>query len=129
MDPRDRPLVPPDGATCTACGAPVPTGRIRILAQRDDLAFLELACAGCGSAAVGMLTLPTDHDGAAFLDVDADQPSGDPTRSRATRRQARPIDAADVLAVRDHLAAWQGDLVGWLDVLRGDATQEMDMDR
>ena len=63
MDPRDRPLLFPDGAACTVCGASVPTGRIRVLARRDDVAFLS----------------------------------------------------ADVEAVRDDLAAWHGDFVGWLD--------------
>ena len=28
-----------------------------------------------------------------------------------------PISDADVSAIRDDLAAWQGDLVGWLDTL------------
>ena len=29
----------------------------------------------------------------------------------------RAISAADVVAIRDDLAAWDGDLVGWLDAL------------
>ena len=62
MDPSGRPRSIPDGATCTACGAPVPTGRIRILATRDDLAFVELVCDDCGSAALGMLLATAGHD-------------------------------------------------------------------
>ena len=129
MDPRDRPLVLPDGATCTVCGASVPTGRIRILARRDDLAFLELACADCGSAAVGLLTFPAGRDGAAFLDVDADRPSEATDRSGVDRRRTHPIDAADVQAIHEHLAPWRGDLVGWLDALRGDMAPGTDVDR
>ncbi|HEY8635739.1 MAG TPA: hypothetical protein VIL81_00625 [Candidatus Limnocylindrales bacterium] len=35
MGPRDRPRPLPDGAACTACGAPVPIGAIRIGWLRD----------------------------------------------------------------------------------------------
>ena len=114
MDPRDRPVRFADGATCTACGAPVPTDRIRILARRDDLAFVELACLACGSVAVGLLIPSAAPDGDAILDVAADVPPAKGTRRTGT---FRPISDADVRAIRDDLAAWQGDLVGWLDTL------------
>ena len=99
---------------CTACGAPVPTGRIRILARRDDLAFVELDCTACGSAALGLLIESEAPGGEPILDV-----AGDPmTAARATRGgTVRAISAADVEAIRDDLAAWDGDLVGWLDAL------------
>lgn len=126
MDPRDRPRPLADGATCTACGAPVPTGRIKILARRDDVAFVELACPACGSAALGLLVPSTAPDGEPTLDVAADgstdHPAIQPASHPATGRGAfRPISATDVEAVRSDLAAWDGDLVGWLDALdRGD---------
>jgi hypothetical protein len=114
MDPRDRLAQLSDGATCTACGAPVPTDRIKFLARRDDLAFVELACLACGSVAIGLLMPATGADGEAILDVDADLPAtGRPGRGATVRR----ITDADVDAVRADLAAWQGDLVGWLDTL------------
>jgi hypothetical protein len=114
MGPRDRPLMLPDGAACTACGAAVPAGRIRILARRDDVAFVELACSGCGSAAVGLLIPEPGPGGESFLDVAADTPSSLRASDRATVRR---ITTADVAAIRDDLAAWQGDLVGWLEAL------------
>ena len=110
MGPRDRPSPLPDGASCTACGAPVPTGRIRLLASRDGLAFVRLVCDDCGSAAIGLLV----------DDVDGRRPrprcraDGTPADD-ARRRPGRTITAADVDAVRRDLAAWDGDLVGWLD--------------
>jgi hypothetical protein len=105
----------PDGATCTACGAPVPTGRIRILATRDDLAFVELVCDGCGSAALALLLDADGPAGSPILDVatDGHAPGG---RTRSPRA-GRPIDATDVEAVRLDLAAWQGDLVDWLEAI------------
>jgi hypothetical protein len=117
MGPSDRPRPLPDGAACTACGAPVPTGRIRILARRDDLAFVELACSDCGSAAIGLLVPAASADGSQVLDVAADPPVSSTSALKAT---VRPITEADVAAVRADLAAWDGDLVGWLDNLEHD---------
>jgi len=111
MDPSDRPRPLPDGATCTACGASVPTGRIRILARREDVAFVELACPGCGSAALGLLMPSAAADGMPVLDVAAEDPMYRPVAAPTFR----PISDADVEAVRRDLATWDGDLVGWLD--------------
>jgi hypothetical protein len=113
MGPSDHPRPLPDGAACTACGASVPTGHIRILARRDDLAFVELACPGCGSAAIGLLVPASSADGSPVLDVAADPPIGG--RPPAHLTPDRAITEADVAAVRADLAAWSGDLVGWLD--------------
>jgi hypothetical protein len=104
MDPSDRFRPLPDGAACTACGASVPAGRIRILARRDDLAFIELDCARCGNAALGLLLAAAVPGGVPFLDS-----AGDETA----------IGLADVEAIRGDLATWDGDMVGWLDRLEG----------
>jgi len=125
MDPRDGPRPLPDGARCTACGAPVPTGRIRVLARRDDMAFVELACTDCGSATLALLMPPSTPDGDPVLDVAADVSTSDLTSpagiARGHQAAFRPITQADVEAVRRDLAAWDGDLVGWLDAFdRGD---------
>ena len=117
MGPSDRLRPLPDGAACTACGAPVPAGRIRILARRDDVAFVELACPDCGSDAIGLLVPAASPDAAPVLDVAADWV---PVASTAGRATVRPISEADVAAVRADLAAWDGDLVGWLDALDRD---------
>jgi hypothetical protein len=100
---------------CTACGAPVPTGRIRILARRDDLAFVELDCLACGSAALGLLIDSAAPGGEPILDVAGDPATvGGPTARGGT---VRAITTADVEAIRDDLAAWDGDLVGWLQAI------------
>jgi hypothetical protein len=114
MDPRDGLRQVPDGATCTACGAPVPTGLIRILARRADVAFVELACPACGSSSIGLLIPADSPDDAPVLDIAADASAF----GRATRRETtRPISEADVETIRADLAAWEGDLVGWLEAL------------
>ena len=103
MHPGDRLGPIPDGVTCTACGASVPAEWIRILAHRDDLAFVELDCTGCGSRALGLL-------------LASDEPGG-PARAGCRRRPAQSpsaITTADVVAMREHLAGWDGDLRGLL---------------
>ena len=108
MDPRDqlRPLL--DGVGCTVCGSLVPAERIRVLAHRDDLAFVELRCPGCGSTTLGMLQAA--DDGSAVLDV---APFGELTPADEARRTGSgPITAQDVNAARAFLAGWDGDLVG-----------------
>jgi hypothetical protein len=126
MGPRDLPGPLPDGALCTACGVPVPTGRIRILARRDDLAFVQLDCVACGSAALGLLMDSTAAGGEQILDV-----AGDPVPARGSSRGAtvRAISQADVDAIRDDLAAWDGDLVGWLDALEDSGRSGSAIDR
>src|SRR5262245_27426897 len=108
MDPRDqlRPLT--DGVGCAVCGSLVPAERIRILAHRDDLAFVELTCPGCGSTTLGMLQAA--DDGGVILDVPH---FGELTPADEARRSGSgPLTAEDVHAARDFLAAWDGDLVG-----------------
>ena len=126
MGPRDHPRPLPDGARCTACGAPVPTGRIRILARRDDLAFVQLDCVACGSAALGLLMDSPAAGGEQILDV-----AGDPVPAGRSSRGAtvRAISQADVDAIRDDLAAWDGDLVGWLDALEDSGRSGSAIDR
>ncbi len=83
--------------------------------RRDDVAFVELVCDDCGSAALGLLLDTDGRDGGQVLDVATDGPLP-PARS-SSRGRGRPIDAADVEALRLDLAAWRGDLVGWLDAI------------
>ena len=126
MGPRDLPGPLPDGALCTACGVPVPTGRIRILARRDDLAFVQLDCVACGSAALGLLMDSPAAGGEQILDV-----AGDPVAAGGRSRGAtvRAISQADVDAIRDDLAAWDGDLIGWLDALEDSGRSGSAVDR
>jgi hypothetical protein len=110
MDPRDRlrPLL--DGVGCTVCGVLVPADRIRILAHRDDLAFVELSCPACASATLGLLLPAGDPDGEVILDV---APFGELSPNDDARRAADgPITPADVRAAREFLDGWRGDLVG-----------------
>jgi hypothetical protein len=118
MDPRERlrPLL--DGVGCTVCGALVPVERIRILAHRDDLAFVELACPGCRSETLGLLLAPDEPDGDHLLDV----APADRTESAGAASQVpgSPITIADVRAMREFLSDWRGDLRDLVDGPRED---------
>ena len=43
--------------TCSSCGRSYLRNRIRVLAQRDDLWFVSLRCANCGTGALGLVTV------------------------------------------------------------------------
>lgn len=112
------------GSACTVCDEPVPVERIRLLAQRDDLAFIELDCPACGSTGLGFVgrSTPSGSD---------DRPTaahGDAVRRparglapEATRLAGAPaISADDVLDMHTALAGWTGDLVGLLNDVDAD---------
>ena len=102
MDQRDR--MPPfaKGVDCAVCGRLVPADGIRILASRDDLVFVELACGACRSESLGIVVasdgVPVEGGTyGEFLPAD-----------HARFREALPIDLADLQAVRELLD--RGDL-------------------
>ena len=95
MDPRDHLLAHPDGLRCTVCEERVPATRIRLLAWRDDLAFLQIDCAACASTTLGFML------GGRSEDVE-------PVPAPA------PITSDDVLDMHQLLATWRGDLAGLL---------------
>jgi hypothetical protein len=95
MDPLDHLDALPDGLRCSVCDEPVPVARVRLLARREDLAFLQMDCAACSSATLGFV-----------LDGRLDEATPAPER--------RPIDADDVLDMHELLDGWRGDLAGLL---------------
>jgi hypothetical protein len=97
MDPRDRPDVA-DGAECAACGRPVRAEATRVLAQREDLAFVELGCDACGSISLA-IRLGSGRDGSA-------------TGGAPTDESTASIGADDVLEMHLFLAGYRGDLRG-----------------
>jgi hypothetical protein len=95
MDPLDHLLARPDGFRCTVCDERVPAARTKLLAWRDDLAFLQLDCGACASTTLGFVLNGTTD-----------------TPAQATERE--PITSDDVLDMHQLLATWRGDLAGLL---------------
>jgi hypothetical protein len=103
MDPRDDLDSLAGGVDCAACGELVPADRVRVLARRDDLAFVEIACPGCRSDSLGIV----------FRADAAAEPSpvgpgrrfGEwGPRDEARFRESLPIDDTDLDRVRGLLA-------------------------
>ena len=124
MDPRDDLDSLADGVDCAACGRFVPTDGIRVLARRDDIAFVEIHCPGCRSESLGIV-IASDHE-----DGDEAPPATETTDDdvavgpghvygelgpldRERFREALPIDTADLEIVRDLLA--RGGLAALVD--------------
>jgi hypothetical protein len=95
MDPLDHLGTRLDGHRCSVCDASLPADRVKLLAWRDDLAFLELDCGDCLSTTLGFVMVPQ----AASADRHA---------------PAAPISSDDVLDMHQLLATWRGDLTGLL---------------
>ena len=124
MDPRDDLDSLADGVDCAACGRFVPTDRIRVLARRDDIAFVEIHCPGCRSESLGIV-IGSDHEaGADQLGAGgsrAEDVAVGPGRiygefgpsDRERFREALPIGTADLETVRDLLA--RGGLAALVD--------------
>jgi hypothetical protein len=101
MDPRDR--LPPfaNGVDCGACGRPVPLERIRVLASRDDLTFVEIDCPGCRSESLGIVVRAVNRP--------PNAPYGEFLPADDIRfREALPIGPTDIRTVRELLD--RGDL-------------------
>ena len=111
MDPRDDLDSLAGGVDCAACGEVVPTDRVRVLARRDDIAFVEIQCAACRSESLGIVisTLTDAELGDTPDGTYGEFGPGDARRFAA----AGPIGAADLATVRDLLAR------GGLDALVG----------
>ena len=92
MGPQDHLRELLDGLGCTVCEERVPADRVRLLARRDDLIFLQVDCRSCGSTSLGFI---------------ADEA---PPAEAARFEGASPISGDDVLDMHDLLEGWQGDL-------------------
>jgi hypothetical protein len=97
MDPRDDLGSIAGGVVCAACGSFVPTDRIRVLARRDDISFVEVDCPSCRSESLGILIAEV-----AAEDADRYGEFGPPDEERF--RAAPPIGTNDIRVVRDLLA-------------------------
>ena len=115
MDPRDHLRDSLAGVGCTACGAGVPADRIDVLAERDDLVFVQFRCAACGSDALGLVVVEDEGDGPAAL-VSADTARyGEFGAADELRFTGPAIDTDDVRRMHAFLERHTGDLRSLLD--------------
>lgn len=99
--------------SCSGCGQGYVRSRIRVLAQRDDLWFVSLKCAACGSSALGLVTVREADDvdlGAADGPADGPTLSAEFTPQDAVRLAGLPpVDADDVIEAHRFLGRFDGD--------------------
>ncbi len=87
---------------CGSCGKPYRSRGIRILAQRDDLYFVDLTCRDCGAGAIAIVTIEIEGE-----DVQLDAPELELVPEAAD--EVAPVVADDVLAMHEFLRDFDGD--------------------
>jgi hypothetical protein len=101
---------------CAACGQAYGQGHVRLIAQREDLYFVDLSCDHCGSQAVAIVTIQLDGESATFEtgelirseDVGGSEPVGP------------AISADDVLDAHALLQGFEGDVYQLIARLGGE---------
>jgi hypothetical protein len=92
---------------CAACGQAYGQEHIRLIAQREELFFVDLSCDHCGSQAVAIVTIEIDGETATLETgelVRADAQDPDPGGEEP------PISADDVLDAHHLLHGFEGDI-------------------
>ncbi len=93
------------GAGCASCGAAILDDGIVVLADRGDVAFVELTCQGCGSRTLSLVIPDPAHP---RLDSDRHPELDAATEARLAGAPA--LDESDVTDMRAFLDGWSGDL-------------------
>jgi hypothetical protein len=96
--------------TCPACRRRYRDGRVKLLAERDGLCFVDLDCSRCGSHTVAIVTVDLEDAEAAIADVsDVTNEMGvdviEPLPARAAL-----VTADDVLDMHQFLDRFEGDV-------------------
>ncbi len=93
---------------CAACGRAYSPGRIRILAQREELFFVDMGCETCGAQAVAVVTIQLDESDDAYAETgDLEMALADP--EGAPDAPMAPVGADDLLDMSRFLARFDGD--------------------
>jgi hypothetical protein len=95
------------GTGCARCGQPYGAQGIRVLAQREEIAFVQLVCEACQIQTLALVTgLPAGRQDDEQLEATAGSPA--PGEGLA-------ITEADVVDMRAFLADYRGDIRGLLE--------------
>lgn len=99
--------------TCPACGRRYRGSRIRLLAERDGLYFVDLDCSRCGSHTVAIVTVELGDTEIAIIDasdIELATDAGPEHLGEELPVGAAPVTADDVLDMHEFLAGFEGDL-------------------
>lgn len=103
---------------CAACGQAYGQGHIHLIAQREELFFVDLSCDHCGSQAVAIVTIQIDGDTATLDGGEIVRVEPDP----GAAPDGPPVSADDVLDVHDLLDDFDGDVHQLIARFDGEAT-------
>ncbi|MEX2547520.1 MAG: hypothetical protein WD830_06975 [Chloroflexota bacterium] len=98
---------------CPACGRRYRGSKIRLLAERDGLFFVDLDCARCGSHTVAIVTVEIDETTASITEISDLSLSTDELPEHLGEELpvgAALVTADDVLEMHEFLARFQGDV-------------------
>jgi hypothetical protein len=99
--------------TCPACGRRYRGSKIRLLAERDGLFFVDLDCARCGSHTVAIVTVEIDETSASITDISDLSLSTEELLEDLGEELppgAAPVTPDDVLEMHEFLADFSGDI-------------------
>jgi hypothetical protein len=104
-------------AGCSMCGRPYAAPGIKVLAQREEIAFVQLVCFTCQTQTLALVTGvtaasedPLEEDGGVLGTFRPEAEAGPEDAEAQTLRSIPPISEADVQEMRAYLADYQGDL-------------------
>ena len=99
--------------TCPACGRRYRGSRIRLLAERDGLYFVDLDCSRCGSHTVAIVTVEIDDAEMAIIDASDIELAVDAEPEHLGEELpagAALVTADDVLDMHEFLERFEGDM-------------------
>lgn len=108
--------------SCPACKRRYRGSRIRLLAERESLFFVDLDCTSCGSRTVAIVTVEQVETEFSIVDASDLEIVSDPLAEHlgeALPAGAAPVTANDVLAVHELLSGFEGDMHALLASHRG----------
>lgn len=92
------------GAGCAGCGRPYGVEGVRVLAQREEIAFVQFACSTCHTQTLALVT------GLDALVEEGAEPTDDALPTGAGPADGSSISEADVRDMHAFLAGYRGDL-------------------
>jgi len=108
--------------TCPACGRRYRGSRIKLLAERDGLFFVDLDCSRCGSHTVAIVTVELEDAELSIIDasdIELDVDLLPDHIGEGFPDNTEPVTADDVLDMHELLARFDGDIHALLAAASG----------
>ena len=96
--------------TCPACGRRYRGSRMRLLAEREGLFFVDLDCSRCGSHTVAIVTVEFDESDVTIEVSDVVAENDVEHLGEPLPMGAAPVTADDVLDMHEFLTGFEGSL-------------------